>query len=92
MGVEYDYFAIQRSKINYYKRKWVKAAQKEDMEAIEQIEQDIQEWNENNEKYPVIFDRKRAYQTANKNDMTWGEREAKPPKGMDWMKNERPEM
>jgi len=24
--------------------------------------------------------------------MTWGEREAKPPKGMDWMKNERPEM
>jgi len=24
--------------------------------------------------------------------MTWGEREAKPPKGMTWVKNERPEM
>ena len=36
------------------------------MEAIEQIEQDIEDWNENNEKYPVIFDRQRAYQSANK--------------------------
>jgi hypothetical protein len=90
-GLEYDDIAIQRSKIEYYRKKWVKAAQKEDMDAIEQIEQDIQEWNENNEKYPVIFDRKRAYQTANKNDMTWGEREAKPPRGMEWTREERPD-
>jgi hypothetical protein len=90
-GLEYDDIAIQSSKIDYYKKKWIKAAQKEDMEAIEQIEQDIEDWNENNEKYPVIFDRQRAYQSANKNEMTWGEREERTPKGMEWLKEERPD-
>jgi hypothetical protein len=90
-GLEYDDIAIQRSKIDYYRKKWIKAAQKEDDEAIEQIEQDIEDWNENNEKYPVIFDRQRAYQSANKNEMTWGEREERTPKGMDWLNEERPD-
>lgn len=90
-GLEYDDIAIQRSKTDYYRKKWIKAAQKEDMESIEQIEQDIEDWNEDNEKYPVIFDRQRAYQSANKNEMTWGEREEKTQKGMDWLQDERPE-
>ena len=75
-GMEYADIAIQRSKIDYYRKKWIKAAQKEDMEAIEEIEQDIEEWNENNEKYPVIFDRQRAYQSANRKSTV-------PPKDKD---------
>ena len=54
-GLEYDDIAIQRSKIDYWRKKWIKAAQKEDMEAIEQIEQDIEDWNEENEKISCYF-------------------------------------
>ena len=90
-GLEYNDIAIQRSKIDYYRSKWIKAAQKGDDDAIEKIEQDIEEWNENNEKYPVIFDRQRAYEQANKASMTWGEREEKPRKGMEWLQEERPD-
>ena len=42
-------------------------------------------------KYPVIFDRQRAYQSANKKRNDLGEREERTPKGMDWLKDERPD-
>ncbi|HNG47560.1 MAG TPA: PLxRFG domain-containing protein, partial [Agitococcus sp.] len=90
-GMEYADIAIQRSKIDYYRKKWIKAAMDEDFAKIEEIEQDIADWNEENEKYPVIFDRQRAYQSANKNEMTWGEREERTPKGMEWLNEERPD-
>jgi hypothetical protein len=48
----------------------------------------IEKWNNARPHYPVDFDRNRAYQAANKNEQTWGERD-KIPKGLEWYEAQR---
>ena len=57
------------------------------MEAIEQIEQDIEDWNENNEKYPVIFDRQQCLSIGQQNERLLGREGRKErQKEMEWLK------
>jgi hypothetical protein len=89
-GLEYKDMAIQKFKIDEARAKWIKAAMNDDIAEIEKIEMDIEKWNTSRPRYPIIFDRKRALAAANKNEMTWGERQ-KIPTGMEWMREQRPE-
>jgi hypothetical protein len=89
-GMEFKDIAIQRYKTDEFRSDWVRAAQKEDFNEIENIEQDIEQWNEGNPLYPVLFDRQRAWKAANKNEMTWGDRQD-IPKGLEWFEEERPD-
>ena len=51
----------------------------------------VQEWNTSRPNYPVFINLNTLSKNANKKDQTFDARES-IPKGMDWMKNERPEM
>ncbi len=90
-SLEWKDKSIQAYMTTNFKQKIIAAMMDNDQAEVQNLMKKVQEWNTSRPKYPVFINLNTLSKNANKKDQTFDARES-IPKGMDWMKNERPEM
>ena len=90
-SLEWKDFAIQDYMTTSFKQKIIAAMMDKDQAEVNKLMKEIEVWNNARSRYPVYIDLNTLAENANKKDQTFDARED-IPKGMEWWKNERPEM
>ncbi len=90
-SLEWKDLAIQDYMTTSFKQKIIDAMMDKDQAEVNNLMKEVKVWNNARSHYPVYIDLNNIAKAANKKDQTFDARES-IPKGMDWMKNERPEM
>ncbi len=90
-SLEWKDFAIQDYMTTSFKQKIIAAMMDKDQAEVNKLMKEVEVWNNARSRYPVYIDLNTLAENANKKDQTFDARE-KIRKGMNWVKNERPEM
>ena len=90
-GLEGKDKAIQAYMTTNFRQKIINAMMDDDRAEVNELMAKVKAWNEARPHYPVFINLNTLAKSANKKEQTFDARES-IPKGMDWMKSERPEM
>ncbi|MBP9727338.1 MAG: hypothetical protein KBD83_07755, partial [Gammaproteobacteria bacterium] len=90
-SLEWKDKSIQDYMTTSFKRKLIDAMMDKDQAEVNNLMAKVKAWNDARPHYPVYIDLNNIAKAANKKDQTFDARED-IPKGMEWWKNERPEM
>jgi hypothetical protein len=90
-SLEWKDKSIQDYMTTSFKRKLIDAMMDKDQAEVNNLMAKVKTWNDARPHYPVYINLNNIAKAANKKDQTFDARED-IPKGMEWWKNERPEM
>ena len=90
-SLEWKDKSIQDYMTTSFKQKLIDAMMDKDQAEVNNLMAKVKAWNDARPHYPIYIDLNNIAKAANKKDQTFDARED-IPKGMEWWKNERPEM